>query len=223
MSTYKYKVIKGGKVIGEATTRADAEAAAKKFGGHVAELLAGKAGRTGNPSSDGDQPLSHFARAFFAVMRAKGGKSAQQFGPGFEQLVREGVVEDYALWRSTSPEDLRKIAEKSPQAAAEMRAFKPIVPPKTAGSVASRGNPPLEPHSAATLLDAVKPGAPQQIHGIKVARVGAGYSVDGKAMTRAQALKALEVGRKANPKAKNAPAKAKPASRKASGRKIQYV
>lgn len=140
MASYKYKVIKGGKVIGEATTRAEAEAAAKKFGGHVAELLADEAQRKYVPDSK---------------------------------------------------------------------------PAKT--------NPPLEPHSAATLLDAVKPGAPQQIHGVKVARVGAGYSVDGNAMTRAQALKALEAGRMANPKAKKAPAKSKPASRKASGRKIQYV
>ena len=55
MASYKFKVIKGGKVIGEATTRAEAEAAAKKHGGHVAEILAGKtgsAGRRGNPSGD---------------------------------------------------------------------------------------------------------------------------------------------------------------------------
>jgi len=75
-------------------------------------------------------------------------------------------------------------------------------------------NPPLERANAASLLDAVKPGKPQVIHGVKVARVGAGYSIDRMVLSRELAIKRLEGGKvgnpKPNPKAVKAKAKPKP-------------
>jgi hypothetical protein len=79
-----------------------------------------------------------------------------------------------------------------------------------AGAKASNpANPPLERANAAALLDTVKPGRPQVIHGVKVSRVGAGYSIDRMVLSRELAIQRLEQGGKAgkvgNPKAKKRP------------------
>jgi len=223
MASYKFKVIKGGKVIGEATTRAEAEAAAKKLGGHVAEVVAATTGRRGNPAGH-PQPAAKgltggqyllWLTAYGNAMTTRGVDKRQAM-----QSVRQFTADAIAGQPIRVTDDVKLAwsavhfdGQPTPAAlrAGARAAMKPLIESE------KTHNPPLEPHSAATLLDAVKPGAPQQVHGVKVARVGAGYSVDGKAMTRAEALKALEVGRNANPKAP------KPKAAKASGRKIQYV
>ena len=266
MSAYCYKVIVRGKVFGEATTLAEAEAAAKKHGGKVLQEM-GKTSnpraskltpfaqawfalmrtkpegsykiplgdlremqasyedgdiddralwlmvpqptvramllphqppadlrRTGNPHEDEyipvQQALSPFATAWFALMKSKGGREAAQ-ARSLLPLYRDGTVNDRSLFLTTSGADLAKL----PAPAAAM-----------ARPLAGRAsNPPLEHSNAAILLDTVKPGKPQVIHGVKVSRVGSGYSIDRVVLSRELAIKRLEQGGKtANPKAERA-------------------
>lgn len=141
--------------------------------------------RTGNPHEDEYIPVQHalspFATAWFALMKAKGGREAAQ-ARSLLPLYRDGTVNDRSLFLTTSGADLAKL----PAPAAAM-----------ARPLAGRAsNPPLEHSNAAILLDTVKPGKPQVIHGVKVSRVGAGYSIDRVVLSRELAIKRLEQGGK---------------------------
>jgi len=185
MSTYKFKVLKGGKVYGEATTKAEAEAVAKKIGGSVAEVgdkaarkVAAKKPKTSNPnSSDRSQKrvtvtLANGKKHTYLVYSTDDEIRAFNSGNvGYNDYGEPGPVGTF---------------NRSAVVAVDIQPAKPK-------------NPPLERANAASLLDAVKPGKPQVIHGVKVARVGAGYSIDRMVLSRELAIKRLEGGKVGNP------------------------
>lgn len=180
-------IVQEGPVTIRTTRQADA---AINAGRELAGAEAVKA-KTSNPHEDEyipvQQALSPFATAWFALMKSKGGREAAQ-ARSLLPLYRDGTVNDRSLFLTTSGADLAKL----PAPAAAM-----------ARPLAGRAsNPPLEHSNAAILLDTVKPGKPQVIHGVKVSRVGSGYSIDRMVLSREMAIKRLEQGGKtANPKA----------------------
>lgn len=221
MSTYKFKVLKGGKVYGEATTKAEAEAVAKKIGGTVAEVVgakpakrkpAAKKPKTSNPnSSDRSQKrvtvtLANGKKHTYLVYSTDDEIRAFNSGNvGYNDYGEPGPVGTF---------------NRSAVVAVDIQPAKPKNPPlERANAAAKKRNPPLEPVPAAVLLDTVRAGVPQTFHGVKVELQPV---VDGKPMQRWQALAAIEAGKdgkKANPKPKK-PAARKPAKSKA---KVAYI
>lgn len=252
MSAFKYKVIVKGKVYGEATTKAEAEAVAKKIGGTVAEVVgakpAAKKPKVAKKQSGGDEIFSATTLEHARKLRHRLGIRRKATNPAL-YLSREPKVsiagahgrmavakfaDPYVgnefinglMFVDYDPETLRiagrqRIATAKGKDTADYAALWPDAASllrESAGNInasivegkkANPKNPPLEAKNAAALLDAVKPGKPQVIHGVKVARVGAGYSIDRMVLSRELAIKRLEGGKVGNPKPNPKAVKAK--------------
>jgi len=230
MAAYKFKVLKGGKVYGEATTRAEAEAVAKKIGGTVAEAVTAKAGnpRACNPRAAKPKTVQVIASHADIEKLAK-----KVLG----EIKRQGYVEGpccvmfchqlatKAGLASELPNDVKynpphffsSELKNNPDAVLAMLgnnkrsvaifcyelaglAFRWdygfTFADVAEGRAMNPANPPLERSNAAALLDTVKPGKPQVIHGVKVSRVGSGYSIDRMVLSRELAIQRLEQGGK---------------------------
>lgn len=192
MATFKFKVLKGGKVYGEATTKAEAEAVAKKIGGSVAEVVgAGPVKRVvakkRNPSASSSKAPSATPKYRVATVTFDDGTSRETMVGGTfwnEPELREYYAIGKQFNLGTHRDRLVRVTK---------------VDISKNAAFGNPKNPPLERASAAALLDAVKPGKPQVIHGVKVARVGAGYSIDRMVLSRELAIKRLEGGKAKNP------------------------